>query len=104
MIAIIGGPARPCELPEDRPEKQSLQGSAGRRVQTRCTGKFSSAQTGSMTRFPAGMRGLVRYGVDLVDAMQAGRWKTSAMVARYSVRLLAKRGGMAQIADRRVQF
>src|ERR1700722_14430430 len=26
-------------------------------------------------------------------------WKTSAMVARYSARLLAKRGGMAQIAD-----
>jgi hypothetical protein len=44
---------------------------------------------------------MVRYGVDLVGAMQAGRWKTSAMVARYSARLLAKRGGMAQIADRR---
>ena len=33
-----------------------------------------------------------------------GAGKTSAMVARYSARLLAKRGGMAQIADRRVQF
>jgi hypothetical protein len=39
-------------------------------------------------------------GADLVSAMQAGRWKNSAMVARYSARLLAKRGGMAQIADR----
>ena len=47
---------------------------------------------------------MVRYGVDLVGVTQAGRWKTSAMVARYSARLPAKRGGMAQIADRRVQF
>jgi hypothetical protein len=47
---------------------------------------------------------MVRYGVDLAGAMQAGRWKTSAMVARSPARLLAKRGGMAQIADRRVQF
>jgi hypothetical protein len=42
---------------------------------------------------------MVRYGANLVGAMQAGRWKTSAMVARYSARLLAKRGGTAQIAD-----
>ena len=59
--------------------------------------------SGHSTRVGAA-QDLVRYGVDLVGAMQAGRWKTSAMVARYSARLLAKRGGMAQIADRRVQF
>ena len=47
---------------------------------------------------------MVRYSVGLVGAMQAGRWKASVMVARYSARLLAKRGGMAPIADRRVQF
>jgi site-specific recombinase XerD len=59
--------------------------------------------SGHSTRVGAA-QDMVRYGVDLVGAMQAGRWKTSAMVARYSARLLAKRGGMAQIADRRVQF
>jgi site-specific recombinase XerD len=59
--------------------------------------------SGHSTRVGAA-QDMVRYGVDLVGAMQAGRWKTSAMVARYSARLLAKRGGMAQIADRRVPF
>jgi hypothetical protein len=59
--------------------------------------------SGHSTRVGAA-QDMVRYGVDLVGAMQAGRWKTSAMVARYSARLLAKRGGMAQIAGRRVQF
>jgi site-specific recombinase XerD len=59
--------------------------------------------SGHSTRVGAA-QDMVRYGVDLAGAMQAGRWKTSAMVARYSARLMAKRGGMAQIADRRVQF
>jgi hypothetical protein len=59
--------------------------------------------SGHSTRVGAA-QDMVRYGVDLVGAMQAGRWKTSAMVARYSALLLAKSGGMAQIADRRVQF
>ena len=38
--------------------------------------------SGHSTRVGAA-QDMVRYGVDLVGAMQAGRWKTSAMVARY---------------------
>ena len=45
--------------------------------------------SGHSTRVGAA-QDMVRYGVNLVGAMQPGRWKTSAMVARYSARLLAQ--------------
>jgi hypothetical protein len=59
--------------------------------------------SGHSTRVGAA-QDMVRYGVDLTGAMQAGRWSTPTMVARYSARLVAKRGGMAQISERRAQF
>ena len=67
----------------------------------RLTAEEIAGISGHSTRVGAA-QDMVRCGVDLVGAMQAGRWKTSAMAARYSARLLAKRAGMAQIADRRV--
>lgn len=59
--------------------------------------------SGHSTRVGAA-QDMVRYGVDMTGAMQAGRWSTPAMVARYSARLVAKRGGMAQITERRAAF
>ena len=44
---------------------------------------------------------LVGAGLELPAIMQAGRWKTSAMVARYAERLLAERGAVAQYHARK---
>ncbi|MBL6459536.1 tyrosine-type recombinase/integrase [Belnapia sp. T6] len=38
---------------------------------------------------------LVAGGADLVAVMQAGRWKSPTMPARYAERLLANRGAVA---------
>jgi integrase len=59
--------------------------------------------SGHSTRVGAA-QDMARYGVELTAAMQAGRWSTPQMVARYSARLNAKRGAMMQIAERRVAF
>jgi hypothetical protein len=37
-------------------------------------------------------------GLDLAEIMQAGRWATPAMVARYTERIAARRGGAAKLA------
>jgi site-specific recombinase XerD len=42
---------------------------------------------------------LVASGADLPGVMQAGRWKSSVMPARYSARLSAKRGAVARLHD-----
>jgi site-specific recombinase XerD len=47
---------------------------------------------------------MVRYGADIAGAMQAGRWKTPAMVSRYCEGLELKRGAVAQVSTRRKQF
>jgi hypothetical protein len=39
---------------------------------------------------------LVAAGFDVAAIMQAGRWKSSAMVARYTERLQVARGAIAQ--------
>jgi hypothetical protein len=44
---------------------------------------------------------LVAGGADLPAVMQAGRWKSPTMPARYAERLLAKRGAMAGHYGRR---
>jgi site-specific recombinase XerD len=67
------------------------------------TSEEAAGISGHSTRVGAA-QDMVRYGVDLTGAMQAGRWSIPAMVARYSARLVAKRGGMAQITERRAQF
>ena len=41
---------------------------------------------------------MVAHGIELPAIQQAGRWKTAAMAARYAERLLAARGGAAQLA------
>lgn len=44
---------------------------------------------------------LVALGVDLPAVMQAGRWKTPTMPARYAEHLLPARGAVAQLRERR---
>jgi hypothetical protein len=44
---------------------------------------------------------LVAGGYDLGGIMQAGRWKSAGMVARYSERLMPDRGVLAQYDSRR---
>jgi hypothetical protein len=40
----------------------------------------------------------VRHGVELPAVMQAGGWTSPTMVARYSAKLEARRGGAAKLA------
>lgn len=39
-------------------------------------------------------------GIELLVILQSGRWKTIRMVQRYGERLLARRSGSAQLAER----
>ena len=41
---------------------------------------------------------MVAAGIGMPEILQAGRWKSVAMVNRYGERLLAKRSGAAQLA------
>lgn len=41
---------------------------------------------------------MIASGIELPAILQAGRWKTAAMVTRYGERLLARRSGAAQLA------
>ena len=41
---------------------------------------------------------MVTAGVGVPAVMQAGGWKTAAMMARYTARIAARRGGAAQLA------
>ncbi len=41
---------------------------------------------------------MIASGVELAAILQAGRWKTTAMVYRYGERLMARRSGAAQLA------
>jgi len=41
---------------------------------------------------------MIASGIELPAILQAGRWKTTAMVNRYGDRLLARRSGAAQLA------
>jgi integrase len=42
---------------------------------------------------------LLALNIDLASVMQAGRWKTAIMPARYGERVLAERGGIARAAE-----
>lgn len=59
--------------------------------------------SGHSTRVGA-CQDMVRYGADIAGAMQAGRWRTTTMVARYCDGLDLKRGAVAQVAARREKF
>ena len=41
---------------------------------------------------------MIASGIGLPAILQAGRWKTTAMVNRYGERVLARRSGAAQLA------
>lgn len=45
---------------------------------------------------------LTAAGMDLASIMQAGRWKSPTMPARYAAKLLAGRGAVAQFYERRM--
>ena len=53
--------------------------------------------SGHSTRVGAA-QDMVAAGIELPAILQAGRWKSTAMVNRYGERLLAKRSGAAQLA------
>jgi integrase len=62
-----------------------------------------AAISGHSTRVGAA-QDMIRYGADISGAMQAGRWKTTTMVARYTENLDLKRGAVALVAQRREKF
>ncbi|MCY4499362.1 MAG: hypothetical protein OXC14_19015 [Rhodospirillaceae bacterium] len=41
---------------------------------------------------------MIACGIEMPAILQAGRWKSTAMVNRYGERLLARRSGAAQLA------
>ena len=53
--------------------------------------------SGHSTRVGAA-QDMVAHGIELPAIQQAGRWKSTAMATRYAERLLAARGGAAQLA------
>ena len=73
----------------------------GRRA--RLSAEEVSAISGHSTRVGAA-QDMIKYGGDLAGAMQAGRWKSATMVARYAQGLDLKRGAVAQVAARREKF
>jgi integrase len=67
------------------------------------TAEDAARISGHSTRVGAS-QDMIRYGAELPAVMQAGRWKTPEMVARYTRRLTARRSAAVQIADKRAQF
>ena len=53
--------------------------------------------SGHSTRVEAA-QDMIASGIELPTILQAGRWKSTAMVNRYGERLLARRDGSAQLA------
>jgi integrase len=47
---------------------------------------------------------MIRYGEQLPGIMQAGRWKSSEMVGRYTAKQGARHSAATRVAERRVQF
>ena len=54
---------------------------------------------GHSTRVGA-VQDMIACGIELPAILQSGRWKTTRMVHRYGERLLARRSGAAQLAER----
>ena len=59
--------------------------------------------SGHSTRIGAA-QDMIRYGIELPAVMQAGRWRSPEMVARYTSRLTARHSAAMQVRDRRVAF
>ena len=54
---------------------------------------------GHSTRVGA-VQDMIACGIELPAILQAGRWKSTRMIQRYGERLLARRSGTAQLAER----
>ena len=54
---------------------------------------------GHSTRIGA-VQDMIACGIELPAILQAGRWKSTRMIQRYGERLLARRSGTAQLAER----
>ena len=59
--------------------------------------------SGHSTRVGAA-QDMIRYEADMAGAMQAGRWKSPEMLARYTRRVNIRRGAVAKVAGKREQF
>ena len=62
-------------------------------------GYIVDALAGHSTRVGP-VQDMIACGIELPAIMQSGRWKTTRMVQRYGERLLARRSGSAQLAER----
>ena len=56
-----------------------------------------SSMSGHSARIGAA-QDMIAAGIDMPAILQAGRWKSTAMVSRYGERLLAQRGAAARLA------
>ena len=62
-------------------------------------GDVVDALAGHSTRVGP-VQDMIACGIELPAILQSGRWKTTRMVQRYGERLLARRSGAAQLAER----
>ena len=62
-------------------------------------GDIADALAGHSTRVGP-VQDMIACGIELPAILQSGRWKTTRMVQRYGERLLARRSGAAQLAER----
>ena len=70
------------------------------KAMARCAGlpaEVVAGLSGHSARVGA-VQDMVASGIEMAAILQAGRWKTTAMVNRYGERLLARRSGAAQLA------
>ena len=47
---------------------------------------------------------MVRFDIEILAVMQAGRWKSAEMPARYTQDIEVKRGAVAKVARKRTRF
>ena len=96
LFRSVGKDGSPRRPPASEPDSAHLQGHGPR-------SRVSSPTTRS-TPFPGhsarvgAAQDMVAAGIELPAILQAGRWRSAAMVARYGERLLARRGAAAQLA------
>lgn len=72
-------------------------------VRARLTADEAAHISGHSTRVGAA-QDMIRYEADMAGAMQAGRWKSPEMLARYTRRVNVRRGAVAKVAGKREQF
>ena len=85
---VVGSPLGACEIPRIFKE-MALEAGLPRGVVRDISGH--STRVGAA-------QDMVSEGIGMTSIMQTGRWKTEASVMRYAERMLAHRGGAAQLA------